>query len=982
MLREVCCEKAGYGSHISSFGPCGFHVMPQHGHVSIDPTIPPPIEVSDQQTAQGIDTDIIVEDVLSGAAGINVAFSDSMPISRAAVEPGMKMVVADVRFTSYSNALVDARLERISGGRLTIVYHYSDTGEGAVLSSYSITTEEPLKIELSDSSDTKDAEITVSGSVEGSAVITVADDIKVSSVRIESFGTKYGTVAIDGTEMDISEASPDAFGTGLGFSGGAGTEDDPVPILDADDLKLLAELVNGTDDNTAQNFAGKHFRLYSDVTISNWEPIGNGKRSSGDTAEGATPFSGVFDGGNNTITVESFAVQEADEGLGIFGYVSGENAVIRNLKVAGNVVYDADAETADNAGFVVGLLDNGATVDFVETVEGSSFRTSGLAGGIVGRLLKTGNITNCVNRADVYAESDKAGGIVAAAYYNDSTIAKYITNCDNYGDVRGVSYTGGIVGLLQGGKVDGCENHGTITSLYAVGGLVGSAEKTTELANLDNYGTIEIEAREFSNTSGAKVNPNSIGGIAGQVVGSAKSTITNAVNHISAAFDFPEYHDSYTYIGGIVGQINALSFSMTGCSNEASIIQVGNIPLMDAGGIAGTVYGAGDTAVSVSGSNSGDIEGTSNLGGIAGSITDAGVASSSNTGTITGERKLGGIAGTIALKADSAVNASIKNSSNSGEIVINESSEYSLVGGIVGLVSPAANSTGTISIKGSDNLEGASFVINDENPTYIGGIVGRFDKGGLIEDVENHAAIEAAGGVDFGGIVGGCYPGNDVVYPSAKYTIRNAENYGRISGSRSLGGIAGYGYSTSFEDCVNHEDAVITGHMSLGGITASLTNGGSITDSENHADIYATCDGSIDATSPWACARYVGGITGYLGYSSDSSHSNAEIKACVVSGCTNSGNMVFSKTGTGMDYVEVGGIVGTYLIYGKVESNTFSGEISGDIRDGSARSIIGGRYTESDESASNYSNVEQVQSFIGNVGPEGMPTGLPAEISG
>ena len=125
------------------------------------------------------------------------------------------------------------------------------------------------------------------------------------------------------------------------------------------------------------------------------------------------------------------------------------------------------------------------------TVNGTVTVNNG--GGVVGRMLIDGTITDCVNNADITASKANVGGIVGAAYYTAIGKEMTITGCENNGTItttKGVA--GGIVGL-SAANVSNSKNTGAVTSSggTSVGGIVGEQQ---------NYGAVT------GNTNSAAVN--------------------------------------------------------------------------------------------------------------------------------------------------------------------------------------------------------------------------------------------------------------------------------------------------------------------------------------------------------------------------------------------------------------------------------------------------------------------------------------------
>lgn len=126
-----------------------------------------------------------------------------------------------------------------------------------------------------------------------------------------------------------------------------------------------------------------------------------------------------------------------------------------------------------HAGGIVGYFTDGNINNCI--VEGiiSTKETEGQAGGIIGRNLYGGSVTDCYNMASVVS-SDAAGGIVGFEYSDALTISK----CWSSGDIT-APYAGGIAGFIGLGSIEECYTSGNITGndpteCYA-GGIAGYA---------------------------------------------------------------------------------------------------------------------------------------------------------------------------------------------------------------------------------------------------------------------------------------------------------------------------------------------------------------------------------------------------------------------------------------------------------------------------------------------------------------------------
>ena len=266
----------------------------------------------------------------------------------------------------------------------------------------------------------------------------------------------------------------------------------------------------------------------------------------------------------------------------------------------------------------------------------------------------------------------------------------------------------------------------------------------------------------------------------------------------------------YIAQGGVVGNFN-IGGHIEGESNFGSV----------AGYNQGTIYSVVNSAELVSkGAGIGGIVGTN--GGL--------IRDTVNTGTLNIDGSSGGIAGS---NGDTNNAGTLVNVKNTGDVL------SKITGGIGGIVGTnSANGT----IKKAENTGAVKTL--DNAGGELGGISGR--NYGAIETATNTGNIAGhlyddnkTGATKIGGIVGQNY---------ADATVKEAENFGTVSGYYDVGGIAGVNAGT-LESVQNHKDAAITAQLeAAGGISG--TNSGTITKGSNSAAVKAN-------------NLYVGGIVGY-----------------------------------------------------------------------------------------------------------------------
>ncbi len=208
----------------------------------------------------------------------------------------------------------------------------------------------------------------------------------------------------------------------------------------------------------------------------------------------ANKYAGVFDGQGHTISNFNMTITGAGN-WGLFGYVTGEGTVIKNLSISGNVTTALTSNVEAQYG-VVGQADGTAEIrnvhSSVNLTSGDSYQKK-YFGGIVGR---TGNITvdMCSYSGTLSLGSntlDCVGGVVGYVY-NGKT-AK-ITNCGFYGSIES-TYTsgnvGGILGYYNGENAKAL----TLSNCLSVGTLPEG--RNAIVGAIKNYGSTNAGSNNY-----------------------------------------------------------------------------------------------------------------------------------------------------------------------------------------------------------------------------------------------------------------------------------------------------------------------------------------------------------------------------------------------------------------------------------------------------------------------------------------------------
>jgi len=397
--------------------------------------------------------------------------------------------------------------------------------------------------------------------------------------------------------------------------------------------------------------------------LTDWVPIGDEKK----------PFTGVFEGGGNTITLTSFdpALVTTKSYLGIFGYVRGTasaKAQIKNLNVVSSIDATSLSTTTGHAvGLVVGMAE--LTVIDNVTLSGTfsfySTRTC-YVGGVAGVISGDGAVIKNTTSTLTMDISPGVGGQLIK------------TN-----GVLAYSYIGGIVGLFQlRAGIENCHTRGDITAdnvrntasgQVFVGGITGGSPYAF---HTDAHGYIHDSSFTDGTIRGvAKGFWSWVGGIAGNITGGTVND-KNRTTRIERCFatgtvSTEGTKSGYPYVGGIVG------YNYYGALTSQSYF-TGNVitdsGLQDyAGGIAG--YNSQTTAPYNSRIedcwSGGSVTGYRNAGGIVGqnqvntyirrcySIAAVKATNSSGFGVDGSGFGVGGIAGLNASTLLDAITSSV-----------------------------------------------------------------------------------------------------------------------------------------------------------------------------------------------------------------------------------------------------------------------------------------------------------------------------------
>ena len=215
------------------------------------------------------------------------------------------------------------------------------------------------------------------------------------------------------------------------------------------------ELMVNLDFNAASSYASNTIST-TWTTGSGWTPIGYFNGFSDKSL-----FNAIFEGNGHTIS--NLLIDRSSNNVGLFGYVNGNSAALRNIGLL-----EVEVTGSSYVGGLVGWNEEGTVSNSYATgsVEGSNE-----VGGLVGQN-SSGTVSNSYATSAVTSTGGSVGGLVGYSF--ESTVSgSYAT-----GSVTGGRLVGGLVGRSKGG-ISNSYATGTVVGGSDVGGLVGSNSSGT-----------------------------------------------------------------------------------------------------------------------------------------------------------------------------------------------------------------------------------------------------------------------------------------------------------------------------------------------------------------------------------------------------------------------------------------------------------------------------------------------------------------------
>ena len=197
--------------------------------------------------------------------------------------------------------------------------------------------------------------------------------------------------------------------------------------------------------------------------------------------------------GDNTVTVSNFtfngSVYSAADSCragGVIGHTNG-HLVLSDIVVKGGPIVSAKSD----AGGLVGYVDDDDCT-FTNCVNTANVTASACAGGIVGYCGSgaVSNFSRCINYGKITSSGGSAGGIMGSCNWDGNTYG-VVAESANFGNVRGVGNTGGIIGKGCFTATRYSFNTGDVASYTSaksnsMGGLAGTSTDVLSSYNRGN----------------------------------------------------------------------------------------------------------------------------------------------------------------------------------------------------------------------------------------------------------------------------------------------------------------------------------------------------------------------------------------------------------------------------------------------------------------------------------------------------------------
>ncbi|MHC4744759.1 MAG: GLUG motif-containing protein, partial [Planctomycetota bacterium] len=366
------------------------------------------------------------------------------------------------------------------------------------------------------------------------------------------------------------------------FSGGSGTQNDPYLISDANELHAIGHNFRLMD---------ACFKLVEDIDLIEVEFIPIGHR--------AIPFSGSFDGNGRSISGLTCDSGDRDH-IGLFSYISGGGAQIRNLTLIGPAFCGRDY-----VGSLAGYVNSAMIADCV--IVDANITGRDWVGGLLGYAYEA-TVADCAVVDANITGSEQVGGLAGYTGYSD------VNNCSVTGQIYADRYVGGLTGEYYWGTINGCYAETEILANTHIGGLVGYCNGSI----FDCHTVCRIRPRDADRGS-------YVGGFLGYGGG-------RNINRCSSAGSIA----GISRVGGFGGQIS--SGEIRECRSTVEVSGGAS-----AGGFAGWISDGEIRECCSTAAVSGDTK----VGGFAGEIGYAYIYNCYSTANVAANSSAGGFAGLL-----------------------------------------------------------------------------------------------------------------------------------------------------------------------------------------------------------------------------------------------------------------------------------------------------------------------------------------------
>ncbi|MBE6633970.1 MAG: hypothetical protein E7620_06480 [Ruminococcaceae bacterium] len=276
----------------------------------------------------------------------------------------------------------------------------------------------------------------------------------------------------------------DGESTASGFQTGSGSFGDPYVISTPEEFNYFAMFVSRNGVTNKKYFVLENDLDFGGNTIS---PVGSKSHV----------FAGTFDGRGHVISNFRISSSETGEYVGLFGYVKGDTAVVKNFTLRdASISSDQKIYIGAVSGFLTKGTISGIILEDTVSVTVRGETAAGSTGGVVGRnyglieyVTSSAKITHDYSGTSgsafvggIAGVTGNGGAVISNCYVNGEITA---TRCE----VGGIS---GIVGAGNGnGSVKGCVANVKISSGASAGGVLGKihTDAGNELIDCTNLST-------------------------------------------------------------------------------------------------------------------------------------------------------------------------------------------------------------------------------------------------------------------------------------------------------------------------------------------------------------------------------------------------------------------------------------------------------------------------------------------------------------